>query len=109
MPNYDSLRARFPQLKPMLNPRQAAEFIGVCTATLCHWRQRGSGPPWIRIGPHNKGLIRYPVAEFMLWLQERESSPSTDVERRAPNRPLKSTSRREEWDVDERNVRESAE
>lgn len=93
MPSYDALRTRFPQLRPMFSARQAAEYIGVCPATLCHWRKRGVGPPWIRIGPHDRGLIRYPVAEFQAWLAEREAGSGSKTKRDDP------LGQHQEWDV----------
>ncbi len=36
---------------PLLRPKEAAQLLGLATATLCKWRSRGVGPKWLRIGP----------------------------------------------------------
>lgn len=52
----------------MLKPREAAEHIGVTTQTLRHWRERGGGPPFVRL---ETGRVRYPADELLRYIDRR--------------------------------------
>ena len=45
-------------------------------------RQRGEGPPYVRIGRK----ILYPIEGFKLWLKRHEIDPSRRMQRRAARR-----------------------
>jgi predicted site-specific integrase-resolvase len=55
----------------LLNETELAEFLGVSIHTLRHWRQAGTGPPWVRYGHH----VRYRMTGVERWLDERERQP----------------------------------
>lgn len=60
-----------------LNINEAARYLRVTPLTLRNWRQRGEGPPWIRLGPR---MIRYPVPSLSAYLVELECHPSDKEE-----------------------------
>ena len=45
-------------------------MLRVSRACLRHWRARGEGPPWLRMG---KWLVRYDVAEVRKWIERQAS------------------------------------
>lgn len=45
--------------------RGLCETLGITSKTAGRMRQRGGGPPWIRVGPK---VIRYPLAELNAWI-----------------------------------------
>ena len=66
--------ARVAQLAEKLNcfiEEDAALIARSKLATLRAWRNRGEGPPYIRIG--NRFL--YPVKEFDIWAHGRQKAP----------------------------------
>jgi predicted DNA-binding transcriptional regulator AlpA len=54
----------------MLAPREAARRLGVAERTLAAWRQRGTGPVWVRVGART---IRYRGGEVAAWLGARQA------------------------------------
>ncbi len=56
-------------MKPyrLLKPREVAAFLGVTVWTLKNYRDRGAGPPFVRLLPKT---IRYPSDELEAWLKE---------------------------------------
>ena len=56
----------------LLRPQEAAEFLGVETATLDFWRSRvrGRGPDFVRIGAR-QGRIRYSLRALRAYARER--------------------------------------
>ena len=53
------------QPKTYLNSEQAAEYLGISTATLKNWRKRGDGPPFIKV---NARVIRYLRCDLDAWM-----------------------------------------
>lgn len=49
----------------LLSDAQVAVLLRLSPRTLADWRQRGKGPPWMRIGGKT---ILYPTAELRVWL-----------------------------------------
>lgn len=49
------------------DPKGLAEYLGVPLATVYAWRQRGDGPPGIRVGRH----VRYRRRAVEAWLDQR--------------------------------------
>ena len=45
----------------MLKPEEVAERIGVTERTLRRWKEKGEGPPFIKI---NSRVLRYPEKEL---------------------------------------------
>lgn len=52
--------------KPLWSSKDLAERLGVSTETLRYWRERGDGPPWLRVGK----LIKYSPGDVEKWLAE---------------------------------------
>jgi hypothetical protein len=51
--------------------RQTAKEFGQRLCTLRAWRQRGKGPPWVKVGHQ----ILYPDAERLEWLRKQVVKP----------------------------------
>jgi len=56
----------------LLDPIAAGIYLGgeekpLSVLTLCDWRTRRVGPPWVRVGR----LIRYRQADLDAWLESR--------------------------------------
>ena len=60
-----------------LTVNETARFLRVTPLTLRNWRERGEGPPWIRLSSR---VIRYPVPSLTVYLAELERHPSDKVE-----------------------------
>ena len=60
-------------MKPyrLLKPREVAAFLCVTVWTLKNYRDRGAGPPFVRLLPKT---IRYPSDELEAWLKEAISA-----------------------------------
>ncbi|MCH9022257.1 MAG: hypothetical protein IID32_05800 [Planctomycetes bacterium] len=56
------------ELERRLAPAEAGKLVGVHTKTLSVWRQNGSGPKWIKIGPRQNSMIRYRLGDLLDWL-----------------------------------------
>lgn len=50
-----------------LTPDEVGALLKVPTTTLAGWRQRGTGPKFIRLGHRT---VRYPLADVQQWLRE---------------------------------------
>lgn len=63
--------------RTVMDPRTAAEYLGIARQTLARWRVEGrAGPPWYKLG----GLVRYDVRELDAWLRaNRRSAQNTEV------------------------------
>jgi predicted DNA-binding transcriptional regulator AlpA len=55
-------------LKPALNSKQAAIYLGLAKVTLDTMRCRGGGPPFVRI---SRKAIRYRVGDLDQWMADR--------------------------------------
>ena len=53
--------------KEYLTDRELAERLGFSKITLCHWRMKGEGPPYVRIGRQ----IRYVWTHVRVWLDRQ--------------------------------------
>jgi hypothetical protein len=51
----------------LLKPDQAAQALTVSEVTLRRWRQRKTGPAFIKL---SRGIIRYTMAEIQQYLKE---------------------------------------
>lgn len=54
-----------------LSERQAAKLLGKSASTMAHWRHKGKGPKFARIG----GTIRYFEADLLAYVAGRTVSP----------------------------------
>jgi excisionase family DNA binding protein len=54
-------------------PAMLSRYLGIPVATLYQWRQRGVGPPAIRLGKH----IRYRPEAVREWLKSQEEPHGT--------------------------------
>lgn len=59
----------------LLFPLEAAYLLGVDKRTLDGWRQRGGGPPFVRISAR---AIRYRRADLLAWIEARVVSSTLE-------------------------------
>jgi hypothetical protein len=64
-----------------LTPADAARMAGFSPATLRRLNANGLGPRPLKLGVHRQSRIRYPRAEVISWLSDRQAYESA-------NRPL---------------------
>jgi hypothetical protein len=75
-----------PVLGPLLEPHEAADYLGVPTGTLANWRYQGRGPAFVRHGR----FVRYRAVDIASWLQQHLAStragrpPGRHLHRRRP-------------------------
>jgi hypothetical protein len=62
--------------EPDLTERELATLEGVSVRTVQHWRQRGEGPKYRKLGAAKRALVRYPVAWYREW-RERGATNGT--------------------------------
>jgi excisionase family DNA binding protein len=55
-------------------PQALSSYLGIPVATLYQWRQRGLGPPAVRLGKH----LRYRPEAVREWLKSQEEPNGTD-------------------------------
>lgn len=55
---------------PLLDTADVAALFGVGESTVRRWRDRGEGPPFVRVG----GVVRYRPAAVEEWLSDREGT-----------------------------------
>ena len=65
-------------MSKLLNTDDAAEILGVKTATLRIWRMQGKGPNFIKIG----ALVRYDETELERW---KASQTRISTSQKAPS------------------------
>ena len=55
----------------LMTPAELAGYLGgeITEGTLQHWRNKGGGPPFIKLSHH---FVRYRLSEVDAWLAERE-------------------------------------
>jgi Helix-turn-helix domain len=58
--------------KRYLNPREAADYLGIGHSTLSIHRMNGTGPAYIKWGPN----IRYDVVELDRWMADNAVTPA---------------------------------
>src|SRR2546427_13219271 len=73
--------------KRYLNPKEAAEYLGIGHSTLSIHRMNGTGPAYIKWGPN----VRYDIAALDGWMAERRVTPELKSEpaKRRVGRPRK--------------------
>lgn len=72
-------RRPFPNLADphaLLLSREAALVLRCTTDCLEHWRARGTGPAYVRLG---SGRVRYYLADLRAWLDARRVRPTSEV------------------------------
>ena len=52
----------------LLDQGEVADLLGIHPKTLGLWREKGIGPPWIRLG---EKLIRYEVEGVRAWVESQ--------------------------------------
>ena len=57
---------------PLLSTTAVAAYLGVPVATIYAWRQKGNGPPGIKVGRH----IKFRQADVDEWLRRQEDKAS---------------------------------
>lgn len=53
----------------LLTDEQVGERLTVSPSTLRHWRSRGEGPPYVKLGGR---LVRYRWADVEAWMLEAQ-------------------------------------
>jgi hypothetical protein len=61
-------RTRVPDDDDLVEPVVIARLVRRSTSTLAKWRMRGSGPPFVKLGP--KGVF-YSLASYRAWRATR--------------------------------------
>jgi len=62
--------------EPLWKPRDVADFLEVSERTIEGWRQRGAGPPFIKVSARR---IRYRPEDVEGWIESRlRASTSAD-------------------------------
>lgn len=49
----------------VIKSREVAEILGVCQATLCHWRKAGIGPRWFKATSSTVFYKRHDVYDWV--------------------------------------------
>lgn len=62
-----------PQHGYVMPDEELAPILGVSTSTLRHWRARGEGPPYFKLGDR---LVRYRWSEVEEWLSDSRQVPA---------------------------------
>jgi hypothetical protein len=70
-----------------LTEQEIAMLERVSVRTVQGWRQKGGGPPFKKTaGP--QGAVRYPVAEYRLWREQRIVANTAQLSRLGRGNPL---------------------
>ena len=64
------MQKRRDQGEQLLTPQQAAKYLNVSIRTLAAWRQRGIGPPSLKLP---SGARRYRKADLDRWIAEHQA------------------------------------
>lgn len=51
----------------LLTPAEVGEWLALAPQTLAHWRMRGQGPPFVKVGR----VVRYRAADVQAWLDSK--------------------------------------
>ena len=62
-------------LRPLLNEKQAAEFLNVSPRTLQAWRVKGGGPAFLKLG----AAVRYRPEALADWVEEQNRANTSDT------------------------------
>jgi hypothetical protein len=57
--------------KQYFKEKDIAQILGISAATIRTWRNRGSGPSYIKC-EGKKGSVLYPIIDFNQWLEDRK-------------------------------------
>jgi predicted DNA-binding transcriptional regulator AlpA len=68
-----------PRRRVLLTPKQASEYLGVPTGTLCDWRSQRRGPDFFKLGGY---LVRYAQNDLDAWLAAQHVSLPQQTNRR---------------------------
>lgn len=58
-------------MKHLWKPKDAAAYLAVTTTTLNNWRERGTGPRYVRL---SNRAVRYRPADVEAWLKDNEAN-----------------------------------
>ena len=67
------------ELPILLSTRQAAELLNLSPRTLEHYRLRGGGPKYAKVGKQ----VRYRPEDLRAWIEERLYSHTTEETQKA--------------------------
>ena len=72
----------------LMNPKQAAAYLGYATATLQYWRCQGGGPPYVKMNPGGHLLtpfsIRYRLSDLDAWVDSFGKRRNTSQQKADP-------------------------
>ena len=60
----------------LLNTREVSARTGIPMQTLCNWRIRGIGIPYIKLGEGPKARVKYSVTDIREYVEQRRRYPS---------------------------------
>jgi hypothetical protein len=72
----------------MMSPDQVAEYLGTSAERLQQWRHKEIGPPWTKVTPGPRGLVRYPREDLRAYLRARTSPTAHAAQEPAHNEPV---------------------
>ena len=58
-------------MEPLLNEVEVAQLLGVSVRTLQEWRQKGLGPPYLKLNERKRGAVRYDPGDIRLYVAGR--------------------------------------
>ena len=56
--------------KTVMMPNDVCKMLGITRCTLQSWREKGSGPPFIRI---SKKTVRYLKVDIARWMKDKRT------------------------------------
>ena len=62
----------------LIKAKLAAEYLGASRQTLAHWRVRGDGPPYAKLG----GRIVYDLSDLESWVSVRSFKSTSEYPER---------------------------
>ena len=71
MTNHEPCKGLSQDTDALIAERQAAGLLGLTPSALQAWRQRGGGPPYVRISSR---CVRYKRSDLRRWVDERVES-----------------------------------
>lgn len=71
-------RSPHPELEPLLDITELAEYLGVPLSTVYDWRARGLGPRAHRFGKR----LKFALSDVQTWMASQREPESRSAERR---------------------------
>lgn len=74
-PEYTNLSELAGDENRLFNEKQASEFLQLKPQTLQGWRQKGDGPPFVKIGGR---YVRYRYCDLIQWINDSIRHSTSD-------------------------------